>query len=86
MTRIELTINVFGWIGSLAVILAYTLISFNKLESKSISYQVLNLAGAVGLMLNTFYHGAYPSAFVNSIWLLIAAIALVRVSDRLKQD
>ena len=79
MNTISFTVNTLGWIGSIAVICAYGLISMNKVQSKSGFYQLLNLGGAIGLMLNTSYHGAYPSAFVNSVWLIIAAVALVRI-------
>ena len=72
-------INILGWIGSAAVITAYALISLNKLNSRSKLYQGLNLAGSVGLIVNTAYYRAYPSTVVNVVWLLIAAVALVRV-------
>jgi phosphoglycerol transferase MdoB-like AlkP superfamily enzyme len=72
-------IDIFGWIGSAAVITAYALISLDKLGSRSRAYQGLNLAGSLGLIVNTAYYRAYPSTFVNVVWLLIAAVALVRI-------
>jgi hypothetical protein len=71
-------IDIFGWIGSAAVITAYALISLNKLNGRSRIYQLLNLAGSVCLVFNTAYYRAYPSTFVNIVWLVIAASALIR--------
>ena len=75
---IRLGINIIGWLGSIAVLLAYVLVSTNRLKGDSVPYQLLNLFGGFFLMANTFYFGAYPSTAVNLVWLSIAIIALVR--------
>ena len=72
-------VNVLGWLGSVAVVIAYSLISLQKLRSDSKIYQWLNLVGSVGLAVNTAYFHAYPSTVVNVVWLLIACSALVRI-------
>jgi hypothetical protein len=77
-TEFTLVINIIGWIGSAAVILAYVLVSANRLRGDSIRYQLLNLLGGVFLITNTIYYGAYPSSFVNLVWVGIALIALWR--------
>jgi len=74
-----LYVNVLGWLGSAAVVTAYSLISLQKLRSDSKTYQWLNLVGSVGLAINTGYFRAYPSTVVNVVWLLIACSALVRI-------
>jgi hypothetical protein len=74
-----LFIEIFGWIGSAAVILAYALISTNKVQNNSSLYHVLNLGGSICLIVNTGYYRAYPSAFVNVVWSGIALFALVRI-------
>ena len=71
-------VNVIGWAGSVAVLAAYLLVSMNRLKGDSVPYQVLNLFGSVFLMTNTIYMGAYPSSFVNLVWLFIAIFAIVR--------
>jgi hypothetical protein len=71
-------VNVIGWAGSVAVLAAYLLVSTNRLKGDSVPYQLLNLFGSVFLMTNTIYMGAYPSSFVNLVWLFIAIFAIVR--------
>lgn len=72
-------IDIIGWAGSVAVVLAYALLSMDKLTSRSLLYQWLNIAGSICLIINTAAHYAYPSTFVNIIWLIIAALAIVKI-------
>ena len=73
-----LVINIIGWLGSAAVILAYILVSTKRLQGDSVTYQVLNLFGGIFLGMNTLYLGAYPSTIVNLLWIGIAIFAIVR--------
>lgn len=68
--------EVVGWIGALAVLAAYWLVSTERVSSRSWSYQLLNIIGAVGLVLNSTWNGAIPSAVVNLIWIGIGVYAL----------
>jgi len=77
---IALFINVIGWIGSAAVLLAYALISVKRVQGDSVVYQILNLVGSVCLLSNTIYWGAYPSSFVNIVWTGIALFALIGIA------
>jgi len=75
----KLIIDAIGWIGSIEVIVAYGLNSYQKLKSDSIYFQLLNLTGGVFLIINTIYYCAYPSAFINVVWVIIAAFAIARM-------
>ncbi len=74
----ELTIDILGWCGALFVLLAYALVSTRRVAGDSLRYQSLNIAGASLLLANTAYAGAYPSSFVNMVWIGIAIFALYR--------
>ncbi len=74
----ELTIDILGWCGAFFVLLAYALVSTRRVEGDSLWYQSLNIAGASLLLANTAYEGAYPSSFVNVVWIGIAIFALRR--------
>ena len=77
-TNMDWSIHAIGWCGAIIVLLAYALVSVSKAEGDSVFYQVLNLSGAALLVTNTVYLGAYPSAFVNAIWIAIGGYALYR--------
>lgn len=76
---IALVINIIGWVGSAAVVLAYALISTKRVQGDSLIYQLLNLFGSLFLIVNTVYLSAFPSAFVNLVWVGIALFALARI-------
>jgi hypothetical protein len=75
---IRILIDTIGWTGSGLVVLAYGLVSTNRLEGNSIGYQILNLLGAIFLLVNTVYFGAFPSSFTNIVWITIAIVAIAR--------
>jgi hypothetical protein len=77
-------VDVIGWIGSILVIIAYALNIYGKLRSDSPLYSILNVAGSAGLIVNTIYHHAIPSAVVNVIWVGIAMVALIRKAPKKK--
>lgn len=80
---LNLFVDAFGWLSSAAVVVAYALISMNKLDSKSRIYQWLNILGSIGLAVNSAYYRAFPSTVVNVVWLVIAGVALIRISRQL---
>lgn len=79
----NLLIDVTGWVGAVALLAAYGLVSAKRLEGNSSRYQLLNLLGGGLLILNSFYYGAYPSVGVNVVWIAIAILTLLgRRRDR----
>jgi len=75
----EIIVNVIGWVGSFCVLTAYGLLSIHRLSSRSVIYQTLNVAGSIFLVINTYFFHAYPSTFVNIVWLIIAIFALINI-------
>ena len=75
----EVLITAMGWIGSVAVIAAYALNSLQKIKSDSLIFQVLNLTGAVLLIINSVFKEAYPFTFINTVWAVIAVVAIFRM-------
>ncbi len=68
-----------GWVGAVALLIAYALVSSKKLEGDSAAFQLLNVGGSILLAANTIFYGSYPSTFVNLIW---AGIALFSIAAR----
>ena len=71
-------IEAMGWIGALLILAAYGLISAGKLEARSALYQLMNIAAAAGLVVNSGWNGALPSAALNVVWLCIGLYTLLR--------
>jgi hypothetical protein len=79
MSAIQLMVEVAGWAGALLILLAYLLLSAEKLTGQSLVYQGMNIVGAAGFTINGWWHGALPSASLNVLWLLIGAFASWRI-------
>ncbi len=79
-------IELIGWGGSFAILLAYALLSAGRITAGSLSYQLMNIGGAAGMAINGWAHGALPSVFNNLVWLLIGVAALGRLSMRFRQQ
>jgi hypothetical protein len=75
----ELLIEIAGWVGAGLILLAYALVSAGRIEARSVSFQLMNLLGAAGFVINSGFHGAWPSAILNVIWIGIAAVSLAKV-------
>ena len=75
----NLLIELAGWLGTAALLLAYGLVSTRRLPADGPIYQLLNLAGGGLVLVNSFYHGAMPSVAVNVFWIAIGIFALSRV-------
>ena len=75
----KIAVEIAGWIAAVLILAAYGLLSAGKLDGKSVAYQLMNIVGAIGFVINTGYNGAIPSAVLNVIWVGIGVWALVRI-------
>ncbi|MBP9864060.1 hypothetical protein KBC54_01245 [Patescibacteria group bacterium] len=72
-------IELFGWYGTIAIVSAYALVSFSMLSPTSVSYQLLNITGSLGIVTASLHKKDYQSTVLNIIWILIAVVAIIRV-------
>ncbi len=71
--------EIIGWLGTVAILLAYFLVTTRKIAPNSKQHQLLNLFGAAGIIINSAVHYAIPSVGLNVVWLLIAIYGLVKL-------
>ena len=72
-------VEVLGWYGLVAVVLAYGSVSLSFISPTSYLYQFLNLSGSVGLGLVAFVKRAYQNGVLNIVWGTIAVVAILRL-------
>lgn len=77
-----LLIEIAGWYGAAAVLLAYTLVSFNIISSHSWTYQLLNFTGAVGVLIISYMKRAKQPALLNFVWAVTALVALIKLATQ----
>ena len=79
---LTLTIDVAGWIGMALLIGAYALVTTGRILGPSLTFQLMNLLGGALLMINSGWYGAWPSAALNLVWVVIGSVGLVRARLR----
>ena len=75
-------VNVVGWIGMACLIGAYVLVTLGRITGPGLTFQLMNLIGGGFLMVNSAYYGAWPSAALNVVWVVIGTVGLVRARLR----
>jgi hypothetical protein len=71
--------EIAGWYGTVAIVLAYFLVSFNALSAHGAIYQLLNLSGAAGIVAISVVKRVRQSIFLNLFWSVIALAALIKL-------
>jgi hypothetical protein len=72
-------IHVIGGIGTIMVLAAYFLLSAGRIAAASTAFQGLNLTGAALLALYALVLSAWAVVALNTVWALIALVAIARV-------
>ena len=70
--------NVIGVAGTMLILLAYFLLQTKKIDSEQLSYSLLNLFGASGVVFSLAFDWNLPSFIVESFWVVISVIGVVR--------
>lgn len=66
-----------GWLGAILVISAYFLVSFNVFSSGSVIFQLINLIGALCLIIISIVKKIKQTLLVNIIWASISIFAIL---------
>ena len=72
----KVAVEVIGWVGAALILGAYALLSTGRLQAESLTYQLMNILGAAGFVVNSGWNGALPSAAMNVVWMGIGIYAL----------
>jgi hypothetical protein len=68
-----------GWAGMILILMSYILITLNKITANDKSYQLLNFVGSSFFIFHLHYNKAWPAMWLNIIWAIIGAFALIRI-------
>ncbi len=74
--------NIIGLIGVGLVLSAYFLLQFNKINAKGILFSLINLIGAVLILLSLLIHWNLASVVIEVFWIMISFYGLVRAVMR----
>jgi len=80
----KLIIDILGWIGSVLLVAAYALNSYQKIKSDSYTFLILNIVAGLFLIIYSWYYTAFANTFINVVWVIIAVPALIKVFRKSK--
>jgi uncharacterized YccA/Bax inhibitor family protein len=78
MDKRILACEIAGWYGTVAVLLAYATVAWGWLPADSLIAVVLNLTGAIGIVVITSAKRTWQPFAVNAVWAVIAAVSLIK--------
>jgi hypothetical protein len=70
--------SILGWAGTVLIVGAYFLNSTKRLESTSAIYQLMNLFGAMGMLVNVFHTRTWAAVALQVVWGVIALCSLLK--------
>lgn len=78
--------QIISFIGMLFVVVAYLLLQMDKLDRKSMSFQVLNLIGAILLLISLFVHFNLGSFIIEVFWIGITLYGIYKIIKERKRQ
>ncbi len=73
---LNLAIEIAGWVGALFILGSYILVSTGRLSGQAPAFQWMNVAGSLGFVINSGWHGAIPSTVLNVVWCAVGLATL----------
>ena len=70
--------DILGWIGMVLVLVAYGMLSINKINNGK-TYQIINLVASILMAIGLLHKNAWFSFALQIAWGLIAVIAIIKI-------
>lgn len=70
--------DILGWVGMILVLIAYALLSTNKIDNGKL-YQLLNFFAALFMAIGLLPKNAWFSFALQVVWGIVAIIALIKI-------
>jgi hypothetical protein len=82
-------VNVLGWTGAVAILMAYWLATSGRAQSSICAFRWINLYGAAGLMAVSVYYNVFPNVFLDGVWAVIGVAVTcciwIQLRERLRR-
>ena len=75
-----------GFFGMIFIIVAYLLLQTNRSTIQSLQYQLLNLIGAILLLISLFVHFNLGSFIIEVFWIIITIYGIIINIKRKKKE
>ncbi|MBA6290938.1 hypothetical protein H4J58_04495 [Colwellia sp. MB3u-70] len=79
---IDLLFNIIGMSGTFLIVGAFIMLQLEKLNPKSLAYNLTNLSGAILLLISLCYNFNLASFVIELFWIAASVIGLVKYYTR----
>ncbi|TKB43437.1 CBU_0592 family membrane protein [Thalassotalea mangrovi] len=79
---ISLVADIIGMLGTAAVVLAFFLIQLEKINPKGLQYNLLNLVGAILLLISLCINFNLASFVIEIFWIAASLVGIVKYHQR----
>ena len=76
--------DIFGWIGMVLVLIAYGLLSANKITNGKL-YQILNILASIFMAIGLLPKNAWFSFALQVAWAIIGVVAIIKIIKNEKE-
>ena len=77
--------DVVGTLGVGLILLCYFLIQTGKMSAENPYYSILNMLGAMMILLSLYFEFNFASVLIESFWVLISLIGVSRYLSNKKR-
>lgn len=71
-------VSLMGFLGAGLILWAYFQVSREAWNGRSVRFQLVNLVGAVLLVIYATVLTAYANVVLNGVWVVVALVSLLR--------
>lgn len=75
--------DILGWIGMVLVLIAYGLLSANKITNGKL-YQILNILASIFMAIGLLPKNAWFSFALQIVWAIIGVLAIIKIIKKEK--
>lgn len=75
---ISILADIIGMFGTFSIVLAYFLIQLDKMDPKGVRYNLLNLVGAILLLISLCINFNLASFVIELFWIAASVVGLIQ--------
>lgn len=78
--------DLIGYAGVFMVLVAYTLLQARRMDGNGVLYPLVNLIGAILILISLFYKPNMPAIVMEAAWAVVSIAGIVFVIRRRQKN
>jgi predicted membrane protein len=78
--------DLIGILGVIIIIIGYMLLQLEKMDSKDLSFSVLNTLGALLIIISLLYAWNLPSFIMEFTWMMISIYGIFKYYSKKRKE